>query len=144
MENLLAMKPLIEQGVFQMPLKPETRLQMVAVDDIGAFITMAFEHTGHWQNRVMEIAGDERSMSELSETFSRVTGKDVKYVQTPWDEFERQAGKEIAMMFQWFERDGYHVDITDVRRERPGLQSFDHWLNMTWAAAADRIKGAGR
>lgn len=144
MENLLAMKPSIEQGVFKMPLKPETRLQMIAVDDIGAFIAMSFEHPGHWQNRVEEIAGDERSMEELAEAFSRATGKDVKYIQTPWNEFEQQAGKEMATMFQWFEREGYHVDIADVRRERPQLRSFDHWLNTTWRGTADRIGGAGR
>ena len=31
---------------------------MIAVDDIGAFVALAFEHPGHWHNRAFELAGD--------------------------------------------------------------------------------------
>src|SRR5581483_3053194 len=66
MENLLGMRERIEQGSLALPLKRETRLQMIAVDDIGAFVALAFEKPGHWQGRTMEIAGDEVSMAELA------------------------------------------------------------------------------
>src|ERR1700761_1740425 len=42
MENWLDMGQMIGQGAITLPLKPETRLQMIAVEDIGAFIAMAF------------------------------------------------------------------------------------------------------
>ena len=135
MENLLAMKPAILQGTFRMPLSPKTRLQMVAVDDIGAFVAMAFERPGHWENRVMELAGDELSMQEIAEALSRISRVNVKYSQIGWDEFEQQAGTEITAMFRWFERVGYHVNISGVRQERAQLQAFDRWLDLTWAKA---------
>jgi uncharacterized protein YbjT (DUF2867 family) len=143
MENLLAMKDSIEGGAFRMPLSPKTRLQMIAVDDIGAFIAMAFIRPVHWENRVMEIAGDELSMEEIAETFSRIAGKKVNYVQVPWDRFEQQAGKEISTMFHWFEREGYHVDIAGVRGERPQLSTFERWVRGTWHGAGTRASGGG-
>src|ERR1700722_606675 len=47
MENWLGMKDQILEGKLELPLKPETRLQMLAVDDIGAVVAMAFEHPKH-------------------------------------------------------------------------------------------------
>jgi uncharacterized protein YbjT (DUF2867 family) len=84
----------IEGGTLPLPLTPETRLQMVAVDDIGGLVAMAFERPAKWQDRAFELAGDELSMGELAKVFSRVTGHEVRYVQVPWHEFEAQAGKE--------------------------------------------------
>jgi uncharacterized protein YbjT (DUF2867 family) len=143
MENLLQMKPAIEQGTFSLPLSPQTRLQMIAVDDIGAIATMAFEKPGHWENRVLELAGDELSMEQIAEGLSRISNVSVRYAQAGWDAFEQKAGKEMTDMFRWFEKVGYHADISAVRRERPQLQSFDRWLDLNWSKAGTRASGSG-
>ena len=133
MENLLAMRGQIEQGVLSYPIAPETRLQMVAVDDIGGVVAMAFDKPGHWQGRTVELAGDELSMTELAEAFSRMEGREVRYQQMPWDEFEKKAGPEHTTMFRWFETTGYHVDIPGLRREYPALTPFERWLQAHWS-----------
>lgn len=135
MENLLGMRERIEQGVLALPLKPETRLQMIAVDDIGAFVAMAFERPGHWQNRIFEIAGDEVSMTELAASLSRINAHDVRYEQVPWDEFEQIAGGEMTAMYRWFEAIGYHADIPSVRGEYSKLSSLERWLQSKWRKA---------
>ena len=132
MENWLAMRDGIEGGALSLPLSPRTRLQMVAVDDIGGFVALAFEHSGRWRNRAFELAGDELSMSELAEAFTRVSGHEVRYQQVPWDQFEQRAGHEITVMYRWFEDKGYDVDIAAVRREYPRLTSFNRWLEQSW------------
>jgi uncharacterized protein YbjT (DUF2867 family) len=136
MENLLDMKGMIEQGTLAMPLDPERRLQMVAVDDIGAFAAMAFEHPGHWARRTIELAGDELSMTDIAKEFTDHTGREVRYSQVPWDEFERQAGAETTIMFRWFQNVGYHADINAVRQERPHVLTFGRWLVQNWRKAA--------
>ena len=83
----------------------------------------------------VELAGDELSMTELAQAFSQSTGKDVRYMQVPWDQFKQQAGSELTTMYHWFEDVGYHVDIAALRREHPGLASFDSWLNANWEKA---------
>jgi uncharacterized protein YbjT (DUF2867 family) len=135
MENWLGMRNDINRGTLAFPLSPETRLQMVAVDDIGAFVTRAFEHPGHWQGRAVELAGDELSMSEVASAFSRMAGSEVRYQQTPWDQFEKQAGPEMTIMFKWFENVGYHVDIPGLRQEYANLTGFERWLQANWAKA---------
>lgn len=132
MENWLGMREMIANGTLELPLDPATRLQMVAVDDIGGVAAMAFEHPGKWQDGIFELAGDELSMAELADVFTRITGREVRYVKLPWDEFEGKAGKEITLMYRWFQTTGYRVDIPAVRQAYPKLTSFTRWLNSTW------------
>jgi uncharacterized protein YbjT (DUF2867 family) len=132
MENWLGMRQAIEGGALSLPLDPATRLQMVAVDDIGGVVATALERPGKWQDRVIEVAGDELSMSDLAQAFTRASGREVRYVQVAWDEFEQQAGKEMTLMYRWFQDTGYHVDIGAVRSEYPKLTTFDHWMNANW------------
>lgn len=126
----------IARGQITLPLSPTTRLQMVAVDDIGAFAALAFEHPGKWHNRTFSIAGDELSMQEIAAAFNRISPHEVRYVQTDWQEFEQHAGHELAVMYRWFEDKGYHLDLDEVRREYPNATTFNRWLETYWAAAA--------
>ncbi len=116
---------------------------MISVDDIGAFVAMAFEHPGHWERRVMDIAGDELSMTGIAEAFTKSLGREVHYRQVPWDAFEERACHEFTVMYQWFQNTGYHVDIAAVRQELPSLTSFARWLNNKWqSAVSEGEKGA--
>jgi uncharacterized protein YbjT (DUF2867 family) len=132
MENWLAMREGIQQGVLTLPLKPETRLQMIAVDDIGEFVALAFTRPGHWDGRIVELAGDELSMAETAAAFSRMLGRDVRYEQMSWEDFEQRAGKDMAAMWRLFENQGFHIDIPALRQEFGGMLTFDRWLRAKW------------
>ncbi len=136
MDNWLAMREGIDNGAIMLPLSPQTRLQMIAVDDIGAFVSLAFEHSGQWHNRAFELAGDNLSMAELAEAFSRVSGREVQYRQVPWDQFEQRVGHDLTAMYRWFDEKGYNVDIAEVRRHYPELTSFNRWLEQKWRRPA--------
>lgn len=138
MENWRMMREGIDNGIIALPLSPQTRLQMIAVDDIGAFVALAFERPGHWRNRAYELAGDELSMTDVAEAFSRISGREVRYQQAPWDQFEQQAGPEMTVMYRWFEEKGYSVDIPAVRGEYPELTGFNRWLEENWTRPAAR------
>lgn len=135
MENWLGEKNTIEAGTLSLPLKPETRLQMIAVDDIGAFVAKAFEHAGSWNGKTYELAGDELSMEEIAQALGRAAERDVKYVQVPWDKFEKAAGHEMTVMYRWFDESGYHVNIDAVREQYPALMTFERWLTKNWPKA---------
>ncbi|RDS81120.1 NmrA/HSCARG family protein [Dyella monticola] len=122
----------IRNGQLQQPLSPTTHLQMVAVDDIGAFAALAFEHPDTWKNRTFSLAGDELSMQQIADAFSRVTAQDVKYAQVPWSQFEKNAGRELTVMYHWFEEKGFHFDIEEARRECPQTHTFNQWLDVYW------------
>jgi uncharacterized protein YbjT (DUF2867 family) len=131
MENWLGMREATERGTLELPLRPETTLQMIAVDDIGAFAAMAFEKPGRWHGETREIAGDDLSMTGIAERLSRA-GNEVRYHQVPWDQWEQRTGRELTTMWRWFEEHGYHVDTAVVRQDYQQLTGFDRWLSLHW------------
>jgi uncharacterized protein YbjT (DUF2867 family) len=137
MENLLGMAGMIREGKLAAPLTPGRKLQMIAVDDIGAFATLAFEHPQKWLGRALDLAGDEISMSDLAALLTRVLGREVRYTQVPFDEYESKAGSELATMWRWFQDAGYHADIAALRQEYPRLTTIDRWVQaQDWGTAA--------
>jgi uncharacterized protein YbjT (DUF2867 family) len=128
MQNWEMMREPILGGTLLQPLDPGKPFQQVAVEDIGAFAAMAFEHPEEWIGREVELAGDERTMPEIAETFGRVIGREVSYYQVPWDRFEEQMGEEYAVMYRWFNDVGYEADVEALRREHPGLIDFERYL----------------
>ena len=130
-------------GTLPLPLDPQTRLQQVAVDDIGAFAAMAFQQPEKWSGRTLELAGEELNMHQVAETLSRVLGLTVRYVQVPWEQFRQQAGEEMTRMYRWFNDVGYHVDIAALRREYPGLTKLETVLRkQDWKGAEKTTRKA--
>ncbi len=133
MENWLGMKDMINGGHLYQPLSPHVKLQQVATSDIGAFAALAFEHRDKWKGRALQLAGDDRSMTDIAAAFTRKLGRQVDYVQVSWDQFEKQVGPELTVMFRWFEEHGYTANPDELRAEYSGLMSFDQWLSkQTW------------
>jgi uncharacterized protein YbjT (DUF2867 family) len=115
MENLLA--PFSLQGsTLAWALGPGTKLQMIAVDDIGWFGARAFTDAAHLNRREIDLAGDVRTMPETAEILTEALGRPITFAQTPIEQV-RQYSKEMALMLQWFDRVGYSAEITGLERE---------------------------
>ena len=115
MENLLA--PFSLQGsTLAWALGPDTKLQMVAVDDIGWFGARAFTDAATLNRREIDLAGDVRTMPEAAEILTEALDRPIAFAQTPIEQV-RQYSKETASMLEWFERVGYSADIAGLERE---------------------------
>jgi uncharacterized protein YbjT (DUF2867 family) len=115
MENLLA--PYSLQGnTLASALGPGTKLQMIAVDDIGWFGARAFTDAAGLNRREIDLAGDVRTMPEAAEILTEALGRPIAFAQTPI-EHVRQQSEDTALMFAWFERVGYSADIASLERE---------------------------
>ena len=135
MQNWEMMRDQILDGTLAQPLDPDKPLQQVAVEDVGAFAARAFEHSDDWIGREVDLAGDALTMPEAAETFSRVIGREVNYFQVPWDQFQEQMGEEFAVMYRWFNNEGYEADIATLRKEHPELMSLEGYLRgHGWAS----------
>jgi uncharacterized protein YbjT (DUF2867 family) len=129
-----ALRSMILGGTLALPLDPDRGLQQVSVLDLGAFVGMAFVDRENWLGRELDIAGDELSMTKTAETFARVIGRPVNYVQLPWEKYREVAGEEYTEMFRWFELEGYDADIEVLRELYPGLTTFEQYLRAHgWA-----------
>jgi uncharacterized protein YbjT (DUF2867 family) len=128
MQNWEFVREPILGGTLPQPIDPDKPFQMVDANDIGVFAAMAFEDPDRWIGREVDLAGDEMTMPEIADTFSRVTGHQVDYVQVPWEGFEEQMGEEYTVMYRWFNDYGYEADIPALREEYPGLVPFEQYL----------------
>jgi uncharacterized protein YbjT (DUF2867 family) len=94
-------------------LKPETKLQMVAVDDIGKFSAAAFIEADKFKGAEIEYAGDAVTMPEAAAALSELTGKKVTYQPIPI-EAVRANSDDFARMLEWFDTVGYGADIPSL------------------------------
>jgi uncharacterized protein YbjT (DUF2867 family) len=94
-------------------LKPETKLQMIATDDIGRFGAKAFVDAGRMKGIELDIAGDAVTMPEAAEAISQLVGKNVTYQPLPI-EAVRQNSDDMARMLEWFDAVGYAADIPSL------------------------------
>ena len=137
------MREPILQGTLPLPLTPQTPLQEISVEDIGAFAAMAFQAPAKRLGQTVELAGDELTMTQVAELLSRVLGRRVSYVQVPWDQFREKAGEEMTRMYKWFQDVGYHVDIAALRREFPSLSRLEQVLRrQDWSEAESTARKA--
>lgn len=115
MENLLSPMTLRDDKLMG-TLKPSTRLQMVAVADIGRFGAAAFIHAEKHHNAEVDIAGDEVTLVEAAEVLGEVVGKPVAYTPIPIAAVRAQS-EDMALMFEWFERIGYSANIPALEKD---------------------------
>jgi len=94
-------------------LKPETKLQMVAVDDIGKFSAKAFTDADKFKGAEIDYAGDAVTMAEAAAALSELTGKTVTYQPIPISAV-RQNSEDFAKMLEWFDAGGYTADIPSL------------------------------
>jgi len=129
MENLTSpwFKPAIDEGNLAVGVKPETKLQMVAVEDIGKFGRVAFERGAELNGQAIEIAGDELTMPETAAIISKATGREITFVQVPIEEV-RKFSEDFALMLEWFDAVGYESDIASLE-SRYGIEplGFEEW-----------------
>lgn len=138
MENFLSpwFKPALMEGKLKMALKPETRLQMIAVDDIGRFGLLAFEEHERLKGAEIDIAGDELAMPRAAEIIGHAMGREIRFEQERIEKI-REWSDDYAIMLEWFDRVGYDVDIPGLERTY-GIKvtRFDVWARKTMVQEA--------
>ncbi len=115
MENLVS-PWFLNGGTLYAGLPPETRLQMIAVDDIGFYGAAAFAQADRLNGRAIDLAGDVHTMPESARILGEAMGRDVPFVEVPIAEV-RKNSEDFALMLEWFVRVGYDADIPALERE---------------------------
>lgn len=124
--------PGLLEGKLQAGLKPETKLQMIASDDIGRFGFLAFEHHEKMNGVELDISGDVHTMPETAEIIGRAMGRAIRFVEVPKEEV-RKMSEDYAIMLEWFDRVGYNVDIAALA-QKYGIKPV---TLSEWAAAVN-------
>ncbi len=116
-------------------IKPGKKHQMIAVDDVGAYVADAFISIDAYKGRVVEIAGDELTNEEIATTMAGVLGMKVKFKRLPLMIAKLVMDKELYLMFKWFNDKGYTAGIAATKANFPGVAvtRLKEWLvNEGW------------
>jgi len=111
-------------------LKPDRKLQLISVRDIGHFAAEAFRNPAKsiYHNRAIALAGDELTLSQADKVWMDSVGYGAPNTFTFLGSGLLWASKELGSMFRWFQTDGYSVDIAALKKEHPGLQTLGDWI----------------
>ncbi|GGQ86248.1 NmrA/HSCARG family protein [Couchioplanes azureus] len=143
MDNFAAHGPEVVEGelVLRLALEPDTRVQLIATEDIGAVAAEAFGDPERYIGRAVELAGDELTATEIAQTLGRAAGLPGRFEQLSLADVAGNPyipySHEIALMFEWFQKAGYRADVPALRAQHPQLKTFASWLQaIDWKVAA--------
>ena len=128
--NFPWIKPAILNGAFpSMGLPADKRSQLLAVEDIAAFLSLALAHPQQYAGQTLELAGDEPTETEAAATIAKVLGRPVAVV--PPQPNNNLPADEMQAMARFFSGKSYDADIPALRRLHPGLLTLEQWLRKT-------------
>lgn len=139
MENYNWSRAYILNGTFSgNGLRPDKKHQIIAVEDVAAFVALAFANPKEYLGKTIELAGDELTEPELAETFSRVIGRPVQLVP-PSGGWSNASEEEMQAVFNFFNGEAYTADIPALRKLHPGLLRFEEYLRKNGWENAEPI-----
>jgi uncharacterized protein YbjT (DUF2867 family) len=117
----------IEKGRLTGTYRPNAKMQLVAVEDIGRIGLMCFERYSDMNKAAFDFAGDEKTMPEIAEIMTKALGWKVEYVQTPIEDL-RKMSPDFAALSEWVDKTGYDVNIPQMTRKYGmKLLTFEEW-----------------
>lgn len=130
MENIVAPWSIgaLSQGTHTFAMPAKRVLQLVTLLDIGAFVAALVERRERVFGKRFDFAGDELSGEDQAKILSQAIGRPINYQEIPIA-VARQQSEDAALMFEWFDRVGYDVDIAGLHRDFPEVRwhSFADW-----------------
>ncbi len=121
--------PHLRQGRIITPVRPDTRLQLIAGDDIGAIAQAAFASPSRFDRECIDLAGDTLTMSEVAAVLGKALRRTV-VLQSVSPAEAQQAGIFASWVRaqEWINEVGYRVDIAALAAYGIPLTSFAAWV----------------
>lgn len=146
MENVVAPWSIgaLSQGTYAFAMPPKRALQLVSLADIGGFVAALAERREQVFGKRFDFAGDELSGEEQARILSEAIGRPIRYQEISLA-VARQQSEDAALMFEWFDRVGYDVDIAALHKDFPEVRwhSFADWARAFDWSALEQTASAG-
>ena len=134
MDNFITPKvafmfPNLVKGEIVTAWDSNAKLQLIAVDDTGAFAAAAFNNPEKFNKQVIDLVGDELTIGEIAESITKVTGKN-SYVNQVNEAEATQKGIHpgFANAQIWNNEVGYNADIQALNGYGLQVTNFNQYL----------------
>jgi uncharacterized protein YbjT (DUF2867 family) len=118
----------LASGVLAMAL-PEAHVQTwIDVRDIGSFAAHVVGHPAPWLGQRVDLASERVAGTDVTRMLSQASGRPIRYQQVPLETIA-QFNKDIAEMYEWFDRVGMSVDVEALHARTPEVAwtTFREW-----------------
>ena len=134
MDNFITPKvafmfPDLAKGEIVTAWESNAKLQLIAVDDTGAFAAAAFNNPEKFNGQIIDLAGDELTIGEIAESITKVTGKNIHidYVSEA-EAVQKGLHPGFANVQVWNNEVGYNVDIQALKSYSLQVTNFSQYL----------------
>lgn len=133
MEDFTSPARFFQNGSLNVPWRDDLVMQLIAIDDTGAFAALAFADPDTYLGKAIEITGDRLTAPEIAEALGAAAGVPVPHSQVPVD-LLWQHDPEVAKVFTWANATYYDSDLAPLRKAHPGVMDFPTWLDRSGRA----------
>jgi uncharacterized protein YbjT (DUF2867 family) len=133
MEDFVSPARFFQDGSLNVPWGDDLVMQLIAIDDTGAFAALAFADPGNYLGTALEITGDRLTAPQIAEALSTAAGRPVPHTRVPLEVLWEQV-PEAAQVFTWANERYFDTDLGPLRKAYPGLMVFGSWLSRTGKA----------
>ncbi len=138
MENFIQPQAIagLKEGKLRRALPASRPIQLVAVEDIGAFAVFTIEHPQFFLNKRIDIAGDELNGEQTAAILSKAIGREITYEEFS-PEVLKSRSPDLAKMMEWQAKNNYTADVAGLRKNFPEVKwhGFDEWAKgVEWKA----------
>jgi uncharacterized protein YbjT (DUF2867 family) len=137
MDNYNWSRPYILNGMLQsLGMRSDKKIQMIATEDIGAFVAFIFANRDKYLGQTIEFASDEATEAEVAAMFTKAIGRPVNVVPARQDQ---APSEEMVAMLNFFNGEGYTADIPALRKVYPGLLTLEQYLRRNGWENAEQV-----
>ena len=118
----------LDEDRFNFFMGPDQSMQLLAVEDIGKFVTAIFAEPTRFGGQTFEIAGDAVTGRDIEAAFSETAGRPIKYARFT---DEVLAANPFLVQLTALLDEGLlagHADLDALRTINPEMKTFRSWL----------------
>lgn len=120
-----------ERGRFETAIDPETGLDWIAAEDIGAFAAAAFADPERFHGHEIDLSAECATLVEVAAKIAEVSGKPVSAVTFSEEELIAKGEHLLLVRSQvWNNVEGYKVDLEAVRSWGVPLTTLDDFIKQ--------------
>jgi uncharacterized protein YbjT (DUF2867 family) len=133
MQDFISPARFFQNGSLNVPWHDNLVMQLIAIDDTGAFAALAFAEPDTYLGTTMDITGDRLTAPQIADALSTAAGRQVGHTQIPL-EVLWQHNPAVAKVFTWANETFYDTDLTPLRKAHASLMDFNTWLDRSGKA----------
>jgi uncharacterized protein YbjT (DUF2867 family) len=133
MEDFTSPARFLQGGSLNVPWHDDLVMNLIAIDDIGAFAALAFAEPHVYLGTALELAGDRLTAPQIADELSIVADRYIGHTRVPLDILWERS-PEAAKVFTWANETYFDTDPATLRTVYPGLEDFGTWLSRSGKA----------